>query len=102
MIIKDATIEWNFDLDTISFKGKGLGHDYYRNDGYGPGGFVEKFPLPLHWFVFSVGTAITEFEFYDKRRNIKETGTGTLHMEKNWGRSFPDAWIWTQGHNDDE
>lgn len=23
---------------------------------------------------------------------------GALHLEKNWGTSFPDQWIWAQGH----
>ncbi len=24
-------------------------------------------------------------------------GRGLAHMEKNWGHSFPDGWIWAQG-----
>jgi hypothetical protein len=25
------------------------------------------------------------------------TGEGFAHMEKNWGRAFPDKWVWAQG-----
>ena len=24
-------------------------------------------------------------------------GKGFAHMEKNWGREFPDKWVWAQG-----
>ena len=27
---------------------------------------------------------------------LKGSG-GMVHMEKNWGESFPESWIWTQG-----
>jgi hypothetical protein len=26
---------------------------------------------------------------------------GRVHLEKNWGESFPDEWIWAQGHKTD-
>ncbi|GLC75031.1 hypothetical protein PLESTF_001585500 [Pleodorina starrii] len=26
---------------------------------------------------------------------------GRLHLEKNWGETFPDQWLWTQGHRSD-
>lgn len=63
MILTEDSIEWDFDLDEIQFSGKGSRHSYYREDGYGPGGIVDKLPLPLHWFVFSVGTTIDQFSF---------------------------------------
>ncbi len=27
---------------------------------------------------------------------VIEGSEGYVHMEKNWGRSFPSGWIWTQ------
>lgn len=36
-----------------------------------------------------------------KNKNISE-GQGSLHMEKNWGQSFPQSWVWGQGHELEE
>lgn len=56
--ILNEFVEWDFDFPDISFKGTGNGHVRFRNDGYGPATWTEIFPLPLHWYVFSVGTRI--------------------------------------------
>lgn len=48
--------------------------------------------LPLHWNVFSHRSTA----HYSVRRNntIWASGTGTAHVEKNWGASFPHGWTW--------
>lgn len=64
----------------------------WKDDGSGPAGWTDILPLPLHWFVFSTGSTINKYIFVENRKY--ETGSGHLHMEKNWGQSFPSAWIW--------
>ena len=94
-ILKGEDVKWDFNTPDLSFSGEASGHAYWRKDGYGPGGWVDKLPLPLHWFVLSTGTPVSEYIFKDKKSLFStEKGTGHLHMEKNWGISFPTAWIW--------
>ncbi|XP_061197047.1 uncharacterized protein LOC133205288 [Saccostrea echinata] len=66
-------------------------------DGEGPEGWVDKFPLPLHWFVYSLRSSIVSYKFKKGREIVFEGRHGTAHMEKNWGKSFPKAWIWSEG-----
>lgn len=48
--------------------------------------------LPLHWNVFSHRSTAQ----YTIRRSGRPTisGTGTAHVEKNWGTGFPRGWTW--------
>lgn len=88
-------VDWNLQLPGISFTGTGNGHQLYEQNGWGPATWTDRLPLPLHWYVFSVGTNITNFEFINLYDNTdKQSGSGHMHMEKNWGVSFPSAWIW--------
>lgn len=66
MILNDEKIEWNLDLPDVRFQGKGEGHTYWTKDGNGPAGWTDKLPLPLHWFVYSTGTKIQNYEFVNK------------------------------------
>jgi len=49
-------------------------------NGEGPAGWTDILPLPLHWFVHSLGSKITKFNFKNKKTgetvNIK---SGTAH-----------------------
>ena len=65
----------------------------------GPMGWLLNMPLtPLFWFVYSLRSPVLHYRFHNMDTGEEVTGTsGTVHMEKNWGRSFPAAWIWTQG-----
>jgi len=81
----------------------------WDNTGLGPMGLTEKVPyLGLYWYVHSLGTQ-TEYEY--KTFNITEsgerittnflTGIALSHQEKNWGDTFPKAWIWSEGRSED-
>ena len=35
--------------------------------------------------------------FFRETGEILTGSGGMVHMEKNWGESFPESWIWTQG-----
>ncbi|GJE86715.1 hypothetical protein PsYK624_027960 [Phanerochaete sordida] len=49
--------------------------------------------LPLNWHVFCTSSKAT-YAFTHAGRT--QRGTGTAHVEKNWGSSFPPGWIWSQ------
>lgn len=53
--------------------------------------------LQLHWYVFSMGTAVS-YHITDLRTNTTLQGSGMAHLEKNWGSGFPTKWLWAQGH----
>lgn len=65
--------------------------------------------LPLHWFVWSVGSPAnvtikrvirpdgvkpTEVTMQPLRDDLIWAGKGRAHAEKNWGWSFPKGWVW--------
>jgi len=55
--------------------------------------------LPLHWFVYSLGSE-SEFNvsiLNDDQSITRYQGKGFAHQEKNWGSAFPPAWIWSEG-----
>lgn len=61
----------------------------------GPERFLTSLPLPLHWYVQSLGSdAHYEYTVHGGR-TIR--GTGYAHLEKNWQKEFPIGWVWLQG-----
>lgn len=64
----------------------------------GPEGLVEFLPIvPLHWFVYSLGSEATySYKMIDEE-NTQVSGSGYAHQESNWGIIFPPAWIWSEG-----
>lgn len=48
--------------------------------------------LPLHWHIFS--THSTARYVVRRGQAVVAEGCGAAHMEKNWGRGFPDSWTW--------
>ncbi|KAK7088546.1 uncharacterized protein [Littorina saxatilis] len=66
--------------------------------GEGPESWLDHLPLPLHWFVYSLRSTVTQYKFTDAASGrIVSGGNARLHMEKNWGETFPTAWVWSQG-----
>lgn len=67
-------------------------------DGEGPEGWIDHVPfLPLHWFVYSLGSEINYNWLNDNTGELLRGRKGLAHQEKNWGKSFPPAWIWAEG-----
>ncbi|CAM9846637.1 unnamed protein product [Ectocarpus fasciculatus] len=68
-----------------------------RPNSAGPEGWLERTGLlPLHYFVHSMGS--------EAGYSLKATGApravvgrGSIHMEANYGESFPTGWVWAQG-----
>ncbi|MCK5584072.1 MAG: hypothetical protein KAI33_09780, partial [Elusimicrobiales bacterium] len=55
--------------------------------------------MPIHWYVHSLGSK-ANYEYNIPKENISVESSGYAHIEKNWGRSFPSKWIWSQGIGD--
>lgn len=75
----------------------------WNRSGLGPEGIVSLFrSFPLHWFVHSLGSKVDfeallpEKDSPEKLQKVK--GTGYVHVEKNWGISFPQSYVWMQAH----
>lgn len=63
----------------------------------GPEGWVSILPIiGLHWFVHSLASS-AKVSFSDIESGLHENAEGFAHMEKNWGVSFPNQWIWVEG-----
>jgi hypothetical protein len=77
------------------------------SDPYGPefespeGSIFSRFGtgiVGLHWYVHSLGTPVTyTLRNTDGVYPDDIVAKGWMHVEKNWGESFPDGWIWAQG-----
>ena len=62
----------------------------------GPAGLGLYLPgSPVYWYVDSIGTPV-EYRVKLASGQVVE-GRGLAHVEKNWGRIFPRAWMWLQG-----
>ncbi|MBW1670597.1 MAG: hypothetical protein JRJ40_04195 [Deltaproteobacteria bacterium] len=69
---------------------------------FGPEGLVEFLPfVPLHWFVYSLGSDATYTYTLLDEEGDTVSGSGFAHQESNWGVIFPPAWVWAEGINSD-
>ena len=68
-------------------------------NGEGPEGWIDHVPfLPLHWFVYSLGSDLINYNWINENTGEMLRGNkGLVHQEKNWGKGFPPAWIWGEG-----
>lgn len=72
-------------------------------NGEGPESFLGKFHLPVHWFVYSLSSQVRYYKYANLATGQVVIGRSTpgspviAHMEKNWGKSFPKAWVWAEG-----
>lgn len=67
--------------------------------GIGPEGLLGLMPLPMHWYVYSLGS-VAEYEYETLTGDhigVLIEGMGYAHQEKNWGTAFPRAWMWLEG-----
>jgi hypothetical protein len=92
---------------TMRTTGPRLPWDRTHPDGPGPEGWVGKIGklLPCHYYVQSFGSP-ARYEIRGPSSSAAgasgaggpwtQAGDGLLHMEANYGRGFPDAWLWAQ------
>lgn len=98
----DGTTSYEFAADDGSWKfsSKAENSTPWRHDKNTPEGWIVNLPLPLHWHVQSLASQCTfnleipslgnEFPSADR------SNRATVHQEKNWASSFPDAHMWVQ------
>ncbi|KAI4609067.1 hypothetical protein J4E80_008814 [Alternaria sp. BMP 0032] len=78
----------------------------WRKDKSTPEGWMVHLPFPLHWHVHSLCSPATftldipalgdAFPAQDRKSRA------TIHQEKNWANSFPDAHMWVQAWDNEE
>lgn len=65
----------------------------------GPEGWVADLPfdlLPCHYYVHTLASQVNyTLEFTESQESLDGAGFG--HMETNYGKAFPSAWIWAEG-----
>ena len=73
-------------------------HDQWsKKSPFGPEGLMVKNPfLYSHWYVFSMNSQASLVMKHNGQHYHEQ---GHAHIEKNWGKSFPDAWFWAQGRD---
>lgn len=95
--IGDKT-EFNFRLGDAIIRGEASDPVPWNDAGTGPEGWLVNLPLPLHWFVYSLRSKLNFYEIQNLTSGVVMTGSiGAVHLEKNWGKSFPEKWIWSEG-----
>ena len=91
---------FNFtNVQGVSFSGQFGPPKPWGPNGQGPEGWIDHVPfLPLHWFVYSLGSQVLQYKWINYQTKEVITGdSGLAHQEKNWGKGFPPAWIWAEG-----
>ena len=98
-ICQKSSISVDIKFGNVTFRAEIGAEVPWGPHGEGPEGWIDKVPfLPLHWFVYSLRSPIIYYELNDTDNKVYKKGVqGTVHLEKNWGDSFPTAWIWSQG-----
>jgi hypothetical protein len=92
----------NFKIGDVSFHAETNSITPWSSDGsgFGPAGPLDSLPIPLHWFVYSLGSNVVTYSFINGNNQVAGLG-GAAHMEKNWGDAFPAKWIWAEAKDGD-
>jgi len=60
--------------------------------------------VPLHWYIHTLSSRLVyarlelhQAEGAREGGKVMESRHGLVHLEKNWGKRFPDSWLWVQG-----
>jgi hypothetical protein len=93
--LRDPTNEWRF-VATLKPPRLTLAWDALLGPA-GPATLLRA--LPLQWFVYGQSLeASWRFERRDGTVIVSESG-GRAHFEKNWGKKFPERYVWLQGYD---
>ena len=98
--VNERETRFNFtNMEGVSFVGVLGPPKPWGPNGEGPEGWIDKLPfLPLHWFVYSLGSELISYNWVNEETGEMLRGRqGLVHQEKNWGNGFPPAWIWGEG-----
>ena len=100
--VRGDRTEFNFTgVDGVDFSGELGPPQAWGPHGEGPEGWLDDLPLlPLHWFVYSLGSPVHRYRWSRAAAGQVLVGrSGVAHQEKNWGEGFPPAWVWAQGRD---
>lgn len=98
----DGRTSWKLEAEDGSWRLHGECDSWtaWRQDKSTPEGWMINLPFPLHWHVHSLCSPCSfeldipalgaDFPTQDRK------STATVHQEKNWATSFPDAHMWVQ------
>ncbi|KAF1840887.1 uncharacterized protein K460DRAFT_294901 [Cucurbitaria berberidis CBS 394.84] len=98
----DGTTSYDLQADDGSWSLKAQGDSYtaWGADKSTPEGWIINLPLPLHWHVHSLCSPCTYTlsipSLGDTFPTADRKGRATIHQEKNWANSFPEAHMWVQ------
>lgn len=97
-VMTETTIEVNFADVGLQFRAQWqLGRQW---SAFGPAQALTMFRIfPLHWYVESLD-APTTVEWHGPEGSFQ--ASGTVHLEKNWGKTFPSRWVWVQGASEQD
>jgi hypothetical protein len=103
----DGRTSWRLEAEDGSWRLQAEGESWtkWRQDKSTPEGWMINLPLPLHWHVHSLCSSCSfsldipslgdDFPAQDRKNRA------TVHQEKNWASSFPDAHMWVQAWDDE-
>jgi len=95
--VKPSTSNVNVTIGDVRLEADIGAPHLWDESGRGPMGWLGSLPLPLSWFVYSLGSPVNHYKWTELKTGKSMTGKGFVHMEKNWGKSFPKGWIWAEG-----
>ncbi|XP_005107479.1 uncharacterized protein LOC101859266 [Aplysia californica] len=102
-VVKPSGTTFSLTVGNIVLRGSTSSPVPWGPNGEGPEGWLEYLPLPIHWFVYSLRSNVVHYEYINKLTGQTLSGPDhngvpvVAHMEKDWGKSFPKAWIWSEG-----
>jgi hypothetical protein len=103
----DGRTSWKLEAEDGSWRLEADASSWteWRQDKSTPEGWMINLPLPLHWHVHSLCSPCSfsldipslgdDFPAQDRKNRA------TVHQEKNWANSFPDAHMWVQAWDDE-
>lgn len=102
----EERVWWELDTEEVKFSSEtkaGSRVEWIKGEKTStPAGWLARLPLPIQWDVHSLDSDcqytldIHDAEAFDQR---DRRGSGKVHTEKNWAKSFPDSYIWIQGRD---
>lgn len=99
-VAADGTARYKLEAEDWTFEAQSDDITAWREDKNTPEGWIINLPLPLHWHVHSLCSPATFTlsipPLGDALPAADRANKATIHQEKNWANSFPDAHMWVQ------
>jgi tocopherol cyclase len=96
----DGTASYRLNTEDWSFEADSDTMTPWKHDKNTPEGWMIHLPLPLHWHVHSLSSPCSFTLSIPPLGNdhpvADRKGRATIHQEKNWANSFPEAHMWVQ------